>query len=131
VGATKRAHADCHEAAVGYGERRWPEWRLYEVLRLYGFWDPVGAAPIDRFRIIWTGGLTLSGPQAKASKAEVICQIFEGADSLQAFHQLWHGGEQIGLQAVVGHREDRGFRVLVDRHDHLAVLHAGQVLDSP
>lgn len=33
VGAAKRVHADCHEAAVGYGDRRWSEWRLYEVLR--------------------------------------------------------------------------------------------------
>jgi len=33
VGAAMRTHADCHEAAVGYGDRRWPEWRLYEVLQ--------------------------------------------------------------------------------------------------
>ena len=33
VGAAKRTHADCHEAAVGHGDRCWPEWRLYEVLR--------------------------------------------------------------------------------------------------
>src|SRR5690606_16290401 len=31
---------------------------------------------------------------------------------------------------VVGHLEDRGFFVLVDRHDHLGVGHARQVLDS-
>jgi len=33
VGAARRTHADCHEAAVRYGDRRWPEWRLYEELR--------------------------------------------------------------------------------------------------
>lgn len=33
VGAAKRTHADCHEAAVGHGDRCSPKWRLYEVLR--------------------------------------------------------------------------------------------------
>ena len=33
LGAAMWVPADCHEAAVGYGDRRWPEWRLYEVLR--------------------------------------------------------------------------------------------------
>lgn len=45
-----------------YGERRWPEWRMHEVFRLHDFRDPIGTAPIDRFPIIWTGGLTLIGP---------------------------------------------------------------------
>ncbi len=54
---------------------------------------------------------------------------FEWTVSLQAFDHLWHSNEQIGLQAVVGHREDRGLGILVDRHDHLAVLHTGQMLD--
>ncbi len=34
-----------------------------------------------------------------------------------------------GFEAVVGHAEDWGLGVLVDRHDHLRILHAGQVLD--
>jgi hypothetical protein len=33
VGVARRTHADCHEAAVRHGDRRWPERRLYEVLR--------------------------------------------------------------------------------------------------
>jgi hypothetical protein len=28
VGGAMRIHADCHEAAVEYCERRWSEWRL-------------------------------------------------------------------------------------------------------
>ncbi len=44
--------------------------------------------------------------------------------------QLGHGRKQIGLQAEVGDAEDRGLGVLVDRHDHLGILHAGQVLDG-
>jgi hypothetical protein len=38
-------NADCHEAAVGFGNRRLPEWRLYEVLRSQDLRDPDGAAP--------------------------------------------------------------------------------------
>jgi hypothetical protein len=45
VGAARRAHADCHEAAVGYSDRRWSERRLYEVLRSYDLRHPAGAAP--------------------------------------------------------------------------------------
>src|SRR5258706_16471771 len=37
--------------------------------------------------------------------------------------------EQISHQAVVGDLEDRRLGILVDRDDHLAVLHPGQVLD--
>src|SRR5258708_17435334 len=43
--------------------------------------------------------------------------------------QLRHDLEQISHDAVVGHLEDRRFLVLVDRHDGLAVLHAGEMLD--
>src|SRR6266850_2383134 len=45
---------------------------------------------------------------------------------------LDHAGyqlEEIADQAVVGHLEDRRFLILVDGHDHPAVLHARQVLD--
>jgi hypothetical protein len=38
--------------------------------------------------------------------------------------------EQVSFEAVVGHAEDRRLGILVDRHDHLGVLHAGQVLDG-
>ena len=48
---------------------------------------------------------------------------------LQRVDQFGHGREQIGFQTVIGHREDRCFGVLVDRHDHLGVLHARQMLD--
>src|ERR1700754_1104393 len=37
--------------------------------------------------------------------------------------------EEIAHDAVVGNLEDRRFLVLVDRHDRLAVLHAGEMLD--
>src|SRR4029077_5902579 len=36
---------------------------------------------------------------------------------------------EIGDQAIVGDLEDRRLLVLVDRHDHLGILHAGEMLD--
>src|SRR5579864_3981304 len=38
------------------------------------------------------------------------------------------GRIEIGHQAVIGDLEDRGFIILVDRHDHLGILHAGKML---
>ena len=38
--------------------------------------------------------------------------------------------EQVADQAVIGDLEDRRFFVLVDGDDHLAVLHAGEMLDG-
>src|SRR5690606_2089043 len=49
---------------------------------------------------------------------------------LQLAGQLRHDLEQVAYQAVVGYLEDRCFLVLVDRDDHLGVLHARQVLDG-
>src|SRR5580698_10150102 len=43
--------------------------------------------------------------------------------------QLGHDLEQVADDTIVGHLEDRRFFVLVDRHDGLAVLHAGEMLD--
>lgn len=37
--------ADWHQAVDVQSDKQRPEWRLYEVLRSYGFRDPVGAAP--------------------------------------------------------------------------------------
>src|SRR5262245_38081953 len=44
--------------------------------------------------------------------------------------QLRHDLEEVAHYTVVGHLEDRRFLVLVDRHDGLAVLHAGKMLDG-
>src|SRR5688572_5014533 len=38
--------------------------------------------------------------------------------------------EEVADESIVGDLEDRRFRVLVDRDDDLAVLHAGQMLDG-
>src|SRR5258706_4802019 len=46
------------------------------------------------------------------------------------FRQLGHDLEKIAHQTVIGNLEDRRLRILVDRDDHLAVLHARQVLDG-
>src|SRR5258706_14580356 len=43
--------------------------------------------------------------------------------------QFGHDLEEIAHDAVVGHLEDRRFLVLVDRHDGLAVFHAGEMLN--
>lgn len=37
--------ADWHQAVDVQSDKQRPEWRLCEVLRSYGFRDPVGAAP--------------------------------------------------------------------------------------
>src|SRR4051812_16316302 len=37
---------------------------------------------------------------------------------------------EVGHQPIIGHLEDRRFLVLVDRHDHLGILHAGEMLDG-
>src|SRR5215211_7014206 len=52
--------------------------------------------------------------------------------ALLLFHrgsQLGHDLEEIAHDAVVGNLENRGFLVLVDRDDGLAVLHPGEMLD--
>lgn len=43
--------------------------------------------------------------------------------------QFRNGIKQVGDKSVIGDLEDRRFLILVDGHDHLAVLHAGKVLD--
>src|SRR5437868_2190517 len=48
---------------------------------------------------------------------------------LERCGQFGDGLEQVRDQAVVRDAEDRRLRVLVDRDDQLAVLHAGQMLD--
>src|SRR5689334_13977707 len=50
----------------------------------------------------------------------------------QLLDLLGEGGERLlpGVdEAVVGDLEDRRLRILVDGDDHLAALHAGEVLD--
>mmetsp|Transcript_27506 Transcript_27506/g.44738 ORF Transcript_27506/g.44738 Transcript_27506/m.44738 type:complete len:226 (+) Transcript_27506:123-800(+) len=47
------------------------------------------------------------------------------------FLQFRNDLEQVPHQAVVRDLEDGRLLVLVDGHDHLAVLHAGHVLDGP
>src|SRR5579872_6183044 len=54
------------------------------------------------------------------------CSFSEFADRLGQFrdHLI-----QIGHQAVIGNLKDRRILILVDRHDHLGILHAGEMLD--
>src|SRR5947209_520600 len=47
----------------------------------------------------------------------------------QRLGQLGHRLVEVGDQAVIRHLEDRRVLVLVDRDDHLGILHAGQMLD--
>mgnify|MGYP003362541792 CR=1 FL=1 len=48
---------------------------------------------------------------------------------VQFCFKLRQDGEQVAHNPVIRHLEDRRFGVLVDGHDHLAVLHARKVLD--
>src|SRR5215468_3219819 len=62
---------------------------------------------------------------------------FPGADCVssgmlfgQRRFEFGHGLEEVGHEAVVGDLEDRRLLVLVDGDDHLAVLHAREMLDG-
>src|SRR6218665_1574798 len=66
--------------------------------------------------------MTSSAPTAPAKSAAIALPDCGG--------QPRHRHEEVGLEPVVSDAEDRGFRVLVDGHDNLRVLHACQVLDS-
>src|SRR5271167_128082 len=61
--------------------------------------------------------------------ADLTSTFISGA--LQFRCQLRQRGEQISHQAVIGDLEDGRFLILVDCHDDLAVLHAGEVLNGP
>src|SRR3954454_10876069 len=54
---------------------------------------------------------------------------FSLAELAEFGRQLRNRLVEVGDQAVIGNLEDRRVLVLVDRDDHLGVLHAGQMLD--
>ena len=56
--------------------------------------------------------------------------LARGLDCLDLGDKRRDGGLPGRAQAVVSHLEDGRFRILVDGHDHLAALHAGQVLNG-
>ncbi len=49
-------------------------------------------------------------------------------ENSQFLRHFRHSFEQVGHEPVVRHLEDGRLRVLVDGHDRLGVLHAGQML---
>src|SRR4029077_9683054 len=80
---------------------------------------PIWPAPMTPMRLIMMG--TPTYPAGRVSYANSLLFARGG--------QFRHDLEEIADDAVVGHLEDRCFLVLVDRHDGLAVLHAGEMLD--
>ena len=48
----------------------------------------------------------------------------------ELFGQFGHCFEEIGDESVICDLEDWSFRIFVDRHDRLRVLHTSQVLDG-
>src|SRR6185369_10472248 len=48
----------------------------------------------------------------------------------QGAGQFRHGLEQVSDKPEIGYLEDRRVFILVDGDDHLAVLHAGEMLDG-
>src|SRR4030095_8390165 len=52
-------------------------------------------------------------------------------NSVQRRGQLGQDLKEVADKAVVGDLEDRRLGILVDRDDHFAVLHPGQMLDRP
>src|SRR5918997_564814 len=79
---------------------------------------PIWPAPI-------TPTVLMSVVIARAPSARFRARL---AEFLVEFRQE---GEQVADEAVIRDLEDRGLLVLVDRHDDLGVLHAGQMLDRP
>ena len=49
--------------------------------------------------------------------------------SVELCFQFRNRIKQVCNKAKISHLENRGFFILVDGHNHLAVLHAGKVLD--
>src|SRR5215212_4148146 len=79
---------------------------------------PIWPAPMTPMRLIIVG--TPNNPAGRVPKKLFL---------LDRRGQLRNDLEQIPDDAVVGHLENRRFLVLVDRHDRLAVLHSGEMLD--
>jgi len=65
-----------------------------------------------------------------ALRALLSCRVSAPQRSAERLHQFRYCREQIRLEPVVGHREDRASGSLL-MDDDLGVLHAGQVLDRP
>src|SRR6201996_99639 len=86
---------------------------------------PICPAPMTPTDSISGGSVTIGA----MPPAGLTSTFMSGA--LQFCCQLRQRGEQISHQAVVGDLEDGRFLILIDRHDDLAVLHAGEVLDGP
>src|SRR5580704_13248859 len=69
-------------------------------------------------------GRDTTGPQRHFGK-RLLAELGELGRKLR------QGLVQVGDETVIGDLEDRRLFVLVDRHDDLGVLHAGEVLDRP
>src|SRR6478736_3671483 len=80
---------------------------------------PIWPAPMTPMRLIMMG--TPNNPAGRVPEKLFL---------LDRCGQLRNDLEQISDDAVVGHLENRRFLVLVDRHDRLAVLHSGEMLDG-
>merc|ERR1719285_851117 len=68
-----------------------------------------------------------TNPTFNRVSSPVRCIFTQNLDFLCQFR---HSLEQVCHQAKVGHLEDGSLSVLVDCYDHLAVLHACQMLDG-
>src|SRR5690606_25013690 len=90
---------------------------------------------VSACRSDWLSALRASGRLSRISaipawgRSTSTCSMVLSSGSADGGGQFRHDLEQVADQAVVGHLEDRRVRILVDRHDHLRILHARQVLD--
>src|SRR5690606_28086100 len=57
-------------------------------------------------------------------------RVFHQPGRSDELFEFRHDLEEVAYQAVVGYLEDRRIFILVDRNDHLGILHARQVLDG-
>src|SRR5437867_2468025 len=106
----------------------WPRWitsapmliRMRRMMLMAASWPSNSDAAVTK-RTLLVGRYSVRA--FCSAERSVMASLSERVD------QLGHRSEQVGFEPIVGHREDRRLRVLVDRDDDLAVLHPRQMLD--
>src|SRR5262249_10442197 len=96
---------------------------------------PLPIIPILRMGVMsssWDEAGSARVPLAPSTVSSIVIPHAPGGSIACPFQlglQLGQDREQIANEAIVADLEDRGLRVLVNRHDHLGILHAGEMLD--
>src|SRR5688572_10610670 len=87
------------------------------------------ASAVFTARYVTTTERRKEGPHRLGTRPETYRAESSTPGLLDLRRQRRHHFEQVADNAVIGHFEDRGLRVLVDRDDRLRALHPHQVLN--